>query len=122
MTDAQTVMAPKKRSAAPDERAADEGPSKAARLDIEGAELRVFDFVDSERRATQSIALDADALACVPYLQTLVSTGVGAAPPAGMARMLTRRVVHLPPGCTSAACRSLVLKASAHLDGHVLSV
>ena len=48
----------------------------------------------------------------IPYLQRLLSTNVGTAT-AG------RRVVELPSGCTSTACRSLVLKASVDCDEHV---
>ena len=86
--------------------------SKVARVD---GELQAFDFVDSAG-SVESMALDAAALACVPYLETLVNTNVGTA------RGDRHQRVDLPAGCTSTACRSLVLHASAVCDPHVSSL
>ena len=75
---------------------------KVARV-TDSVELCAFDFVD-ERSTVCSIALSMDKIRSVPYLETLVNTAVGTAED-GL------RTVHLPPGCTSAACDALVHRA-----------
>eukprot|EP00316_Scyphosphaera_apsteinii_P004170 CAMPEP_0119328548 /NCGR_PEP_ID=MMETSP1333-20130426/73583_1 /TAXON_ID=418940 /ORGANISM="Scyphosphaera apsteinii, Strain RCC1455" /LENGTH=499 /DNA_ID=CAMNT_0007337429 /DNA_START=48 /DNA_END=1547 /DNA_ORIENTATION=+ len=80
---------------------------------VNGSALQQFDFVD-ENGTVESLALNSNAISCIPYLHTMVTTDVG----------LSRagaRVVSLPPGCSSAACRMLVLKASSQCESlHVL--